>query len=536
MFFKSLLPLFLSVLPLCCAAVPDKNGAIEVRGHLIDIRKAESGAEVYPQYKRHRFGRSLPARLENMPYAVSLREFNGPEAVRSSEECDLLLALADTLPDTAKWEATGEIFSVNKTRYRLFTRHYDTPGEWVRLPAACKNGPSALLFAHGLRVAETTKVPGIVVARVPELRKTHITNPNLIVLPDGSYLAACSGTSAKRCAAIFRSADRGASWDRWSASPCPINFYSLFLHNGGLYMMGTSIPGRHVIICRSDDKGRTWTEPCDKTGEGILLRGRYHSAPVPVIEYKGRIWRAMETNAPGESRKAFVLSAPVGSDLLQASSWTVSEALASDPAWIADSDERGFRQWIEGNMIIAPDGELVNVLRVDEHKYGRTAAIVHVESPNRLAFDPDRDIIEMPGGGKKFTIRYDSLSRRYWSLASVVQEKYRGMRHGGIYVHGIHCGLIRNTLALISSPDLRKWTTERIVWESDNPFFDGFQYADWRFDGDDMIAVVRLAMEEERGLPTRQHDANFLVFKRIEDFREPGVPERFCTLNQPEKH
>ena len=279
--------------------------------------------------------------------------------------------------------------------------------------------------------------------------------------------------------------------------------------------------------------GRTWSFPDEtRSDEGILRRGKYHSAPVPVVVHGGRIWRAMETNTPGEQRRAFVMSAPVGADLMQASSWRLSEQLDYDPAWI---DGNRFRQWIEGNIVVAPDQSLVNVLRVDEHTCGRSAAIVRVLSPERLAFDPRRDIVEMPGGGKKFTIRYDSLSQRYWSLTSVVCEEFRGLAHGGIYANGIHCGLIRNTLALISSEDLRRWDVERIVIRSDNPFFDGFQYIDWQFDGDDLIAVIRLAVEEPRGLPNRQHDANFLVFKRIERFREPGAaaPDNVRTLHKP---
>ena len=88
---------------------------------------------------------------------------------------------------------------------------------------------------------------------------------------------------------------------------------------------------------------------------------------------------------------------------------------------------------------------------------------------------------------------------------------------------------------MLCSEDLRRWDVERIVIRSDNPFFDGFQYIDWQFDGDDLIAVIRLAVEEPRGLPNRQHDANFLVFKRIERFREPGAaaPDNVRTLHKP---
>ena len=171
--------------PQLLAASPRGEGIIEVRGRLIDIRQAQPGAEVFPQYKRNRFGKSLPARLEGMTYAVSLREFRGPEAVRASKPCDLLLALSGARPDTTQWLPTGEGFFVDKTRYRLYRRSYDTPGRWLELPSQ-QEGPSCMLFAENLRVAGTAPVPEVVIAQVRELRRTHITKPNLLILPDGS--------------------------------------------------------------------------------------------------------------------------------------------------------------------------------------------------------------------------------------------------------------------------------------------------------------------------------------------------------------
>ena len=239
-------------------------------------------------------------------------------------------------------------------------------------------------------------------------------------------------------------------------------------------MMGTATPQGDIIICRSDDMGRTWSFPDEtRSDEGILRRGKYHSAPVPVVVHGGRIWRAMETNTPGEQRRAFVMSAPVGADLMQASSWRLSEQLDYDPAWI---DGNRFRQWIEGNIVVAPDQSLVNVLRVDEHTCGRSAAIVRVLSPERLAFDPRRDIVEMPGGGKKFTIRYDSLSQRYWSLTLRRLRRVPGPRPFRGHLcrrHPLRTDPQHPGAHQFGGPP-RRWDVERIVIRSDNPFSTGF--------------------------------------------------------------
>ena len=81
-------------------------------------------------------------------------------------------------------------------------------------------------------------------------------------------------------------------------------------------------------------------------------------------------------------------------------------------------------QWIEGNIVVAPDGELLNLLRWNDKggSYSEPnldrAVIVHV-SPDgrRLTMDREQDIIEFPGGGTKFTIRRDEQSGRYWSTS-----------------------------------------------------------------------------------------------------------------------
>ena len=88
----------LALYPLTSIAQPKQEPIVEVRGRLIDIREAKAGEEAYPQYKRHRFGRSLPESYAGMKYAVSLREFAGPKALRAKRPCVVHLAISGAVP------------------------------------------------------------------------------------------------------------------------------------------------------------------------------------------------------------------------------------------------------------------------------------------------------------------------------------------------------------------------------------------------------------------------------------------------------
>ena len=93
------------------------------------------------------------------------------------------------------------------------------------------------------------------------------------------------------------------------------------------------------------------------------------------------------------------------------------------------------------------------------------------------------------------------------------------MTHSGIYAAGITYDLMRNHAVLCYSNDLQTWIPYKTVVFDEDPFFHGYQYFDWVFDGNDIVAVSRTACPEYRGLPVRQHDANMMTFHRIPNFR-----------------
>ena len=364
-------------------------------------------------------------------------------------------------------------------------------------------------------VTEPIDIPGIVINYSSDPVTQYLMSPSLIILPDGTYLANHEyggpwSSGHPKQTLFWESRDQGRSW-RHIGTALDQYWSSTFYHDGALYLMGIDGKGQSsVTIRRSDDNGATWTDATDET-TGFLLDGKglsYHTGPAPVAIHNGRIWRGMEDRAdPGNwgfHFRAFVMSAPVDSDLLDAASWTCTNQMSHDEInWTGTG-------WLEGNAIVNPDGELVNVLRVSSliPSLGTvdTAAVMRISDDGATAtFDPENDFIDMPGAGVKFVIRYDDETGLYWTLSNPQKKPYA----------------MRNRLVLCSSPDLRNWTRRNVILESWDILLHAWQYVDWRIDDRDMVFVSRTAHPMGHGIvPHGYHDANFFTFHRIEDFRD----------------
>lgn len=389
---------------------------------------------------------------------------------------------------------------------RTFLRAGATGAAWALLGRRARGDGTPELEPH------LDAVPGAVLHHSPASSRLYVGSPSLAILDDGSYVASCDefgpgGRGRPSTTYVYRSSDRGRSWERVSKVQ-PAGVGTLFVHAGSLYLMGTLGGIRPLVIRRSDDGGRTWTEPTDGRS-GLLREGRYSTAPVPVLEHDGRLWRAVELGHTARWPSGFrasVLSAPVDADLLHAGCWRQSEPLASRSGWLDGS----FRGWLEGNVCVAPDGELVNLLRADVHPGGGHAALTTVSPDGKsLRFDPETGFVDFPGGSKKFTVRWDEPSEAYWSLTNWIPKRYAGANPNRT----------RNTLALVCSRDLRSWTVRAVALHHPDRRHHGFQYADWRVDGDDLVWVSRTAYDDGLGGAHDQHDANLLTFHRMSGFR-----------------
>ncbi|HLV33590.1 MAG TPA: sialidase family protein, partial [Spirillospora sp.] len=318
---------------------------------------------------------------------------------------------------------------------------------------------------------------------------------------------------------VYRSEDDGVSWQNITHI---MNCYwsTLFVHQASVYILGVTQQYGSIVIRRSDDGGFTWTHPADEKS-GLLFRGgfyhdppNYHCAPVPVLLHNGRLYKGFEDCTPnnwGRGFQSLVVSAPADADLLDAANWRMSNKLPFDPAWVpAAWGQLENPGWLEGNVVVAPDGVMWNILRFNSRPLVDKAAMIRIDGEGeKISFDPDTGFIEFPGGMTKFTIRRDPKSGLYLSLVNNNTDPAWPNQ--------------RNVLSLAVSADLLNWRVVKTLMTDDTGLthedsirLTGFQYVDWQFDGNDIIYLVRTAY---RGA-IRFHDSNRIIYRVLRNYSD----------------
>lgn len=369
-----------------------------------------------------------------------------------------------------------------------------------------------------VRLFRPGQVPGIVVNYIHPEDYTYArsgrspASPSLLRLTNGHLLASHDvywGKAGQNLTKLFRSTDEGATWSFvCDLSPC---FWGkLFEHRGRVYMLATGTEYGQLLIGGSDDEGAAWSAPSVLLEAGSRETGGPHKAPMPIVSHRGRLWTSIEFGSWDTGGHAVgTLSVPEDADLLEPSNWTMSPFLPYDRSWpgtISGGEKPGL---LEGNAAVAPDGQLVNVLRYNTRggspDYGR-AVILNIDADNPGAAPRFGKVIDFHGNMSKFTIHYDRPSGRYWSLVNRVTTANVSQR---------------NILSLVSSANLEDWTFHADVlnyqdngWPEDDAKV-GFQYVDWIFQGDDIRFLSRTAINGAYNY----HNANYITFHTIPDFR-----------------
>src|SRR5665213_3475423 len=210
-------------------------------------------------------------------------------------------------------------------------------------------------------VAGAASVPGVVIDHQPAATQQYIGSPSIVKLANGDYIATHdlfgpeSGEKTSAETKIFVSHDRGETWKQVAAFRD--QFWSnLFVLKSRVYLMGTIGDFGRIVIRNSDDNGKTWSDAHYLTDDSGYL-----TAPVPMAIKDGVIYRAFEHHPPSrDPQEAFLMWASVNSDLTKASSWSFSTRVP------ISKDAQGKISVEEGNAVVAPDGSIVDMLRVDQ--------------------------------------------------------------------------------------------------------------------------------------------------------------------------
>lgn len=353
---------------------------------------------------------------------------------------------------------------------------------------------------------------------LPPNNKRYVNNPTIERLQDGTLIASCTSSGVGFNNYFYKSTDGGQTWEYLSAISGTL-WATLFEHNEALYLLGNNRAWGDIVIRKSTDKGKTWSAPlssCDIMG--ILYKGgnsitppNHHAGPTSVLKANGRIYKAVEDNDPRvfPLMKTFIISAADTSDLMNPASWTATEKLSVDfNLWKGAPYNYIQPGWLEGNAVQAPDGNIWNIIRVNSLPYSDKAAVQRMSADGKkLEFNYQNDIIDFPGGLSKFSIKFDPKTRKYYSLVNnSVDTMFTGHR----------C-----VLSLSVSEDLINWrVVETLLYDDHLNYWDdtllkvGYQYADFVFDGDNIVMVIR----ESWGDSANYHDANRFTSYILKDY------------------
>lgn len=365
--------------------------------------------------------------------------------------------------------------------------------------------------------------------------RIYTASPSIVKLPNGEYLLSFNlfgsdmspATDVSGTTYLYKSADKGNTWTPLPGSPMmDMKRGSLFVQDGIVYIWGYRAAPGQIIIRKSTDNGLTWSTETQLTTN---KHGGTPFNPVFMPDHNGvnRVWCAV-------AGKSLMSGRPDATLIMNASNWTgvgadtntnnqpvfgsgVSVAVISE-AQIVSSPQTG--------LVVMPK---VQMDGVSAPYFSYTVLLKrNPTSNNNLQTATKENWVALPGAEKKFAASYDPVSQKFYVLSNPVLPAHESGS-------GFTWQLIRNTGALISSRDLYHWDVEQLFLYSGNINYEGFQYFNFDYDGDDMIVASRTAFDitGESGVnnkPPRGHDSNMITFHKISNFREAS-PDFFLTFN-----
>ncbi len=345
-----------------------------------------------------------------------------------------------------------------------------------------------------VRLVRPSAVPGKVINYLHPDDETYafsgcyLCSPSIVRLPSGRIITSMDlyeHDAAQNLTILMKSDDGGASWS-YLCELFPLFWGKLLYHRKALYMFGTSTEYGDLLVGKSTDEGETWSPPT------VIGRGScsprvsgFHRAPTVFLNEDNKLLTAVEYGSHQASFESALVFINENDDLLDSDNWHISPFLPLDNAVAkTHSNKKG---GIEGNLVLAPDGTLMNMLRYEANTAMLLKADIH--HPEK-GFIFDRTV-ELPLAHTKFEIQ---------------------VKDGVYYMVGNRPPR-RNILSLYTSRDLIHWAFSRDIlnYVHMDQTQVAFQYPAFLFDGDGMLILSRTAF----GGANSFHNANYQTLHRI---------------------
>lgn len=296
---------------------------------------------------------------------------------------------------------------------------------------------------------------------------------------------------------LFYSADDGQSW-QYLTELYPFYWTTLFYYNDILYALGVTTEYGDLQIACSADEGVTWSDAKPMFyGSNLTCKyGGIHKPPMQIVPYNGRLYTTCEYGCwEYGSHLPMVLSIDEQADFMNPENWLMSEILPFEGTWAKRSGKQG--DTIEGNLVIAPDGNLYSYMR---YRIGEMLKLrVNTENPEKMLTFVD--IVKAPVSNSMFRIL--SANGKYLLITN------RKTRESAKYT----CWTYRNVLSVYESDDLEHFVFVKDIFnfEHIHPEKIGFQYPNFLYENGRISLSVRSAFNN----PDNAHNSNYMLFCKI---------------------
>jgi hypothetical protein len=295
--------------------------------------------------------------------------------------------------------------------------------------------------------------------------------------------------------------------------------------SGHLYLFANKPSATHsrnddLLLLRSDDGGRTWSEPV------TLFKGHYWNCDTGMVLHDHHLYWAVDDLSLGQNRGPRLVAGDLTQDPMSPAAWRISNVVPYPgmPEAMMNPKYANLElpsQYLEPN-VIELNGH-IRVLAVVKPRRQTTTNLCAVLDSTDDGHTLDLHFTEyspMPGGHLKFCILRDEPSRLFWATANFSVDsqgavdwytKAHGHNYAGIGDGG---GNDRRFLMLQYSVDGLNWFPAGCVAQAAK-LSQSFMYACPVVDGGDLAIIARSSVNAPN-----QHDADTATFHRVRDFRK----------------